>query len=130
MDEKAVADLFADKEVTPYVIEVDGLVAGFLQTHEVDDPEYRSAGIDLMLGPEYHGRGLGPQAIRLAARRLFDAGHHRLTIDPAADNHAARRAYEKVGFRQVGIMRQYERDADGGGWHDGVLYDLLEEDLI
>jgi aminoglycoside 6'-N-acetyltransferase len=26
-------------------------------------------------------------------------------------------------------MRRYERDATGSGWHDGLLMDLLAEDL-
>ena len=67
--------------------------------------------------------GLGPEAIRLAARCLFEVrGHHRLTIDPAAENLRAIHAYERVGFRPVGVMRQYERGRDGT-WHDGLLMD-------
>lgn len=63
-------------------------------------------------------------------RFLFEErGHHRLTIDPAADNVRAIRAYEKVGFKRVGVMRRYERGADGT-YHDGMLLDLLPEDLI
>ncbi len=57
------------------------------------------------------------------------AGHHRLVIDPAADNEPSIRCYAAVGFRPVGIMRAYERDADGVGWHDGLLMDLLAEEL-
>jgi RimJ/RimL family protein N-acetyltransferase len=52
----------------------------------------------------------------------------RLTIDPAADNQRAIRAYRRVGFRPVGVLRRYERGPDGG-WHDGLLMDLLPEDL-
>jgi aminoglycoside 6'-N-acetyltransferase len=55
-------------------------------------------------------------------------GHHRITIDPAVANERAIRAYEGVGFKQVGVMRRYERGADGD-WHDGLLLDLLPEDL-
>ncbi|MBV9422920.1 MAG: GNAT family N-acetyltransferase, partial [Solirubrobacterales bacterium] len=47
------------------------------------------------------------------------------TIDPAAANAAAIRAYEKAGFTRVGVMRGYERDVDGNGWHDGLLMELL-----
>ena len=62
-------------------------------------------------------------------RLLIDErGHHRVTIDPATGNAAAIRAYEKVGFRPVGIMRSYERDQDGRGWHDGLLMELLAGD--
>lgn len=118
-----------EPHMTPWVIEYDGEVVGFLQVWEEPDPDYRHAGVDLMLAPAFHGRGLGPQAIRLAARWAFDNGHHRVTIDPAAANHKARRAYEKVGFRQVGVLRRYQWDPDRGEWVDGVLYDLLEDDL-
>ena len=55
--------------------------------------------------------------------------HHRLTIDPAADNAAAIRCYKKVGFRPVGVMRRYEQGAEGT-WHDGLLMDLLAEELL
>ena len=37
-----------------------------------------------------------------------------LKIDPAAANSRAIRCYGKVGFRPVGLMRQYERGPDGG----------------
>ncbi|MGW6420193.1 GNAT family N-acetyltransferase [Streptomyces sp. NPDC055055] len=105
-------------------------IVGMIQWYAEEDPEYRHAGIDLFLDPSVHGKGLGSDAVRTLARHLVDdVGHHRLVIDPAADNVAAIRCYEKVGFRPVGVMRQYERDADGG-WHDGLLMDLLASELV
>ena len=90
---------------------------------------YRHANIDIFLSTSRHGRGLGTEAIRVLARHLFEErGHHRLTIDPAADNAAAIRAYEKAGFREIGIMREYERGPDGS-WHDGVLMDMLRKEF-
>jgi aminoglycoside 6'-N-acetyltransferase len=116
-------------ECTAFAIELDGEVVGLIQYHEEDDPMYRHAGIDLFLSEEVHGWGLGTDAVRTMARHLIeDRGHHRLVIDPAADNLAAIRAYEKVGFRRVGVMRQYER-LPGGEWHDGLLMDLLADEL-
>ena len=58
-----------------------------------------------------------------------ECGHHRLTIDPAAANAAAIRCYRKVGFRPVGIMRAYWRDPHTGDWRDGLLMDLLAQEL-
>ena len=43
-------------------------------------------------------------------------------------NERAIRAYERVGFKRVGIMRRYERGVDGE-WHDGLLLDLLPEEM-
>ncbi len=118
-----------EPEATRLTIEVDGAVAGLIQFSEELDPKYRHASIDLFLDPELHGRGLGTEAIRRVLRQLIEErGHHRVTIDPAADNAAAIRSYEKVGFEPVGIMRRYERDVGGGGWHDGLLMELLADD--
>jgi aminoglycoside 6'-N-acetyltransferase len=116
-------------ETTAFSIELDGEIVGLIQYHEEEDPMYRHAGIDLFLSGRVHGQGLGTDAVRTMARHLIrERGHHRLVIDPAADNAAAIRAYEKVGFRRVGIMRQYER-LPGGDWHDGLLMDLLADEL-
>ena len=108
----------------------DGTVRGMVQYWEEDEPNYRHAAIDIFVDPAVHGRGVGRDAVATLARHLVrDRGHHRLVIDPAADNEAAIRSYAAVGFRPVGIMRRYERDADGVGWHDGLLMDLLAEEL-
>ena len=75
---------------------------------------YRHANMDIFLDPAVHGRGVGTDAVRTLTRHLVrDRGHHRLVIDPAADNVAAIRCYAKVGFRPVGVMRQYEQGPDG-----------------
>jgi len=114
-----------DEGVVVFAIVADGEVAGMLQYHEEDDPEYRHAGMDLFLGTPFQGRGLGTDAVRTMARHLLhDRGHHRLTIDPAAHNERAIRCYEKAGFRRVGVMREYWLDPEGV-WRDGVLLDLL-----
>ena len=119
----------AEGDTVVYVIEVGGEVGGFIQYAEEEDPEYRHAGIDIAIREEFQGRGLGPRAIRCVARYLIDElGHHRLTIDPAAANRNAIRAYESVGFKPVGLMRKYERGRDGT-WHDGLLMDLLAEEF-
>lgn len=128
--ELAVDDWLADDgESVGFAIELDGHVIGSIQYTEENEPGYRHAGIDLFLDRARQGQGLGPDAIRALARYLIEVrGHHRLTIDPAAANHRAIRAYERVGFRPVGVMRRYERGPDGT-WHDGLLMDLLAGEL-
>lgn len=116
-------------DAAAFAIEVGGALAGWLGYNEQTDRDYRHAGLDIFLGPDYQGRGFGRAALRLAAEWLFEQrGHHRLTIDPACANRRAIRAYESVGFRPVGTMRRYERGADGD-WHDNLLMDLLREEL-
>lgn len=121
--------LAGEPGVTVYGIDLDGSLVGLIQVIEEPTPDFRHASIDLFLDPAVHGRRLGPDAIRALARHLIqDNGHHRLTIDPAADNERAIRAYTKVGFRPVGRLRQYQRFPDGT-WRDGLLMDLLADEL-
>jgi aminoglycoside 6'-N-acetyltransferase len=103
---------------------------GMIQAYEENEPDYRHAGIDIFLDTAVSGRGIGREVVAVLARHLTtDRGHHRLTIDPAADNAAAIACYAAVGFRPVGRMRQYERGADGT-WHDGLLMDALADELV
>lgn len=119
-----------DPDATRLVIEVDGAVAGMIQFAEELEPRYRHASIDLFVDPALHNHGLGTEAVRQVARMLIsERDHHRITIDPAAANAAAIRAYGKAGFKPVGVMRRYERDVGGAGWHDGLLMELLAEEM-
>jgi len=128
-DEPAEGFPWDEPDSTRCTIEFDGRVAGLIEYWEETEAKYRHAGIDLFLDPSLHGRGLGAAAITRVVRHLIEErGHHRITIDPAADNVVAIRCYEKVGFTRVGVMRGYERDVDGEGWHDGLLMELLSTD--
>ncbi len=121
--------LAGDAHWTVWAIEVDGEFAGSIQAAENDDEDYKSAGIDIFMHSRFQGRGLGTDAVRTLARYLVDVrGHHRLTIDPAADNTRAIRTYERVGFKPVGVMRRYERGVSGT-YHDGLLMDMLADEL-
>ena len=122
-------ELRGDDSAVLLVVEIDGKVAGGIQYNEENDPMYRQAGIDIYLGGRFQGRGAGREAVALLAAFLFERrGHHRITIDPAAGNERAIRSYAAVGFRRVGVMREYERGADGR-YHDGLLMDLLRHEL-
>ncbi|KJK58232.1 GNAT family N-acetyltransferase [Saccharothrix sp. ST-888] len=124
-----VAEALADPGTVTLAVEYRGRVVGAIQWHAENEPDYRHAGIDVFLAPEVHGHGLGTDAVRTLARHLVtEHGFHRLVIDPAADNAAAIACYRKVGFRPVGVMRRYERASDGS-WHDGLLMDLLADEL-
>ena len=125
-DEPADGFPWDEPDSTRFTIEIDGTIAGLIQFSEETEPKYRHASIDLFLATRFHGHGYGTEAVRLLAQYLFtERDHHRVTIDPAVDNVAAVRAYEKAGFRAVGVMRQAERDSDGRGWHDALLMELV-----
>lgn len=121
-------DLLDDDVERLTIEDLTGRIIGLIQFSEEHDPDYRSASVDVYIDPAVHRRGFGSDAILTVVDHLFEQrGHHRITIDPAADNDAAIACYSRIGFRPVGVMRSYERRSDGT-WADGLLMELLADD--
>ncbi|MEP7053205.1 MAG: GNAT family protein [Pseudomonadota bacterium] len=115
--------------ITTFGVTLAGSLIGWICGWEKLEPAYRHAGVDLFLSSASQGYSYGLEAIRLVCRFLIDERqHHRITIDPSVENLRAIRSYERAGFKRVGVLRRYERGADGT-FHDGLLLDLLPEDL-
>lgn len=128
--EAEFAEHLADDGLFQLTIETAGRIVGLIQFAEEEDADYRHASIDIYVDPAMHRRGYASDAIVTLVDHLFDErGHHRLTIDPTVDNQPAIACYSSVGFRPVGVMRQYERRADAT-WADGLLMELVVSDRI
>ncbi len=85
--------------VQPYVVVVDAQRVGFAQTYY--DRRQRKGGIDIVLHPSRIGRGIGPVAVRLLARQLYDGGAVDVVVDPATANRRSVRAFRKAGFVEL-----------------------------
>ena len=114
---------------TAFVVEVDGELAGYLQVDERTEWEWRSVEFDIAIADRFQGRGVGPAALREAVRHFAERGHHRFEIGPAARNERAIRAYAKVGFKPVGILRKAGKVREEDPYEDDLLMDLLIEEL-
>jgi aminoglycoside 6'-N-acetyltransferase len=112
------------RELGGFAIVVEDEVAGWLIFEEETDPDYLHVALDIGLAAAFQGQGYGPEALRLVIGHFAGAGYHRFTIDPDLENERAIRAYEKTGFKPVGVMRAYGRVPDGR-WRDHLLMDLL-----
>ena len=88
--EQDTLDSIADEELQFLVIEdSDSRVVGAIQWAQEEEPEYRHASVDMYLHPGVHNQGFGADAVRTLCRHFVEIErHHRITIDPAADNHA------------------------------------------
>lgn len=120
-----------DGESFGIVVDQDGTASlvGMIQYYEQDDPDYRHAGVDLFVDPGVHRKGVGRAAVRALVRHVADdLGHHRVIVDPSAANERSVAFFESLGFRRVGVLRRYERRADGT-WGDNVLLELLVDEL-
>lgn len=85
-----------DEIVQSFIILRRDVPIGYIQAWN-DEPLI--GGIDIVLIPDVHGRGYGPDAVRALARYLHDElSWRRITIDPSVRNLRAIRAFEKAGF--------------------------------
>ena len=114
-----------DATAETFAVEADGRLVGVLAICEQQEPDYYHAALDISIGEPHQRQGLGSDTLRTVITFLVEErGHHRLTVDPAAENLDAIRFYQRLGFEPVGVMRCYERDPRGG-WRDGLLMELV-----
>ena len=93
------------------------------------DRDNRTATLGILIGEkDCRGRGFGTEALRTLCRFAFEEMDLRkIRLDTHAGNEAALRAYEKVGFRREGLLRQefYRK----GRALDVVRMGLLRDEL-
>ena len=71
------------------------------------EPENRSCGFRILVGPEGRDRGLGSEATRLMLRHAFTTTDlYRIELSVFAFNPRARHVYERAGFVVEGIRRE------------------------
>lgn len=92
------------------------------------DRRNRHTEIAIQIGePAYWGRGYGTDALNAFLEYLFDGLNlHKVWLRTDAFNERARRAYEKCGFRQDGVLRAHT--FLGGRYYDALVMSLLEDE--
>lgn len=89
----------------------------------------RTAEFFLMVGDEQHrGKGYGTEATRLVLDHAFKAlGLSNVSLRVYEYNLAGIRAYEKAGFRRIGVRRKSK--FMGGTMWDTVLMDAVADEF-
>lgn len=117
---------FDEPESTRFAIVVGDEVAGLIQWGDDSCDETRHAYVDIFVGDASAGRGIGTEAMRQMTRMLVERhGYHRIILDPAVENAAAIRSYEKAGFRRVGTSTRSYKHHETGEWRDELLMEFL-----
>lgn len=114
----AVREGVADAAEFSIVERSDGQLAGEAILWEID-PHNRSAHAGLALRPDFRGRGLGEDTLRvLLDYALSIRGLHRVQLEVLADNRPMLAAARRVGFEQDGVLRE-------SVWVNGMFVDQL-----
>ncbi len=112
----------------PFVIEVDGELAGQLNVSSVSYGSLSSATIGYWVAERFAGRNVTPTAVALATDHcFFGVGLHRMEICIRPENEASLRVVEKLGFRYEGLRRRYIHI--NGDWRDHFCFALTVEEL-
>ena len=93
------------------------------------DYRNRRGEVGMMIGePDARGKGYGTEAMKLLLDFAFTAlGLNSVMLQYFEFNHAARRCYEKAGFRESGRWRESLRS--GGRFWDQVFMDILASEF-
>jgi len=78
-----------------YIIEWDGAPIGLVR---LDPLIEREAIVSLTIAPEFRGRGLGPTALAVLAKKASDLGISRLLAKIRKTNTRSQRTFERAGF--------------------------------
>lgn len=110
----------------PYVIEVDGELAGRITVTNVALGPFRSGSLGYWVAAVHAGRGVATAAVRQVLGECFERhGLHRLEAATLVDNLASQAVLRRTGFALIGPAPGYLHIA--GGWRDHLLFQRLAD---
>lgn len=89
------------------VAEEDGEVAGYVGSQTVMD---ESDMMNVAVHPDYRRKGIAEKLVTELVEALKKRDSRCLTLEVRASNEPARALYEKLGFVQVGLRKNYYRN--------------------
>ena len=105
--EKSIASEL-DNRLTLWLVAVDGeRVAGYVGSQSVLG---ETDMMNIAVHPDYRRQGIGQNLVERLIRELKAQGNHSLMLEVRVSNENARKLYEKLGFVQVGLRKNYYRN--------------------
>ncbi|MDQ0216472.1 ribosomal-protein-alanine N-acetyltransferase [Oikeobacillus pervagus] len=100
-------ELMENKFATYIVVEVEGQVVGYCGVWVVIDESHIT---NIAILPEFRGMGLGESLLRNVMFVSKRMGGKTMTLEVRVSNKAAQSLYKKLGFKQVGVRKNYYSD--------------------
>lgn len=122
---KWIANLSNDSTVR-YAIVFDEKTVGVAIISSID-MKNRTGNMNIKLVKAARGKGVATRVVKLMIQYCFDELNlHCLTANVIERNSESRKLWEKLGFRQDGILR--DRVFKNGKYHNAIAYSLLKEE--
>ncbi|REH41760.1 ribosomal-protein-alanine N-acetyltransferase [Kutzneria buriramensis] len=123
----ALRSLARRGQTLPFMIMVDGVLAGQITIGNVLRGSLRSAWVGYWVDSEVTGGGVATAATALVVDHGFrQAGLHRIEATVRPENAPSIRVLTKLGFREEGLFRRYLDVA--GGWRDHICFAMTAEE--
>ena len=105
--EKSIASEL-DNRLSLWLVAMDGdHVAGYVGSQSVLG---ESDMMNVAVHPDYRRQGIAEQLCLALVEALKEKGNHCLTLEVRASNDPAKALYEKLGFTQIGLRKNYYRN--------------------
>ena len=105
--EKSVASELTNS-LSLWLVALDGdRVAGYVGSQSVMG---ESDMMNVAVHPDYRRQGIAEKLCLALVEALKEKGNHCLTLEVRATNDPAKALYEKLGFQQVGLRKNYYRN--------------------
>lgn len=113
----------------PFVVEVDGVLAGQVTVSNIVRGSGQFASIGYWLDRRVAGRGVMPLAVALTIDHCFNvAGLHRVEISIRPENSNSLRVVEKLGIREIGYAPRFLHI--DGAWRDHRQFAVTAEECV
>lgn len=112
----------------PFVMQIDGQIAGQINVANINYGSTRSAYIGYWIGEEFSGKGYTTLAVAMAIDYCFAVLKlHRIEIAIRPENTKSLRVVEKLGLRQEGLRPKFLHI--NGDWRDHLIFAINEDEL-
>ena len=105
--EKSVASELANQLSLWLVVLEEDAVAGYVGSQTVMD---ETDMMNVAVHPDHRRKGIAEALVDALVEALKEKGSHCLTLEVRASNAPAIGLYEKLGFQQVGLRKNYYRN--------------------
>jgi diamine N-acetyltransferase len=121
--ENAALDIFTIRQLRLVICTTDHTAIGAIDLFDFDSLHCR-AGVGIVLAAPFRGQGHAGEALTL----LLNYSRHTLQLHQVycsvtATNTASNHLFQKAGFAEVGVRRQWLRTPEG--WDDVIEYQKL-----
>ncbi|MFL6175089.1 MAG: GNAT family N-acetyltransferase [Ornithinibacter sp.] len=118
----------AARGATSWAVESEGELVGAAFLSDLREGDRKARLAVGMYAPQFLGRGMGREAIRLVLRHAFGTlGMHRVDLKVLHFNERAIAAYRACGFVEEG--RERESCWVDGHWHDDIVMGVLDREF-